>query len=214
VDHALIPPTPVPQGFALRDEVVVPAGEARSVRLGAGEVLQIIDVRGQQVSDVMAWRLADPDEYLSPAHTVSCLTHLVPKVGEALFSNHRRELMRVRVDTVGNHDLVVPCCDPERYQRDYGIEHNSCLAAIERGLALAGETWQPRAELAWNCFMNNSVTADGRVVTDAGPHGAGDFIELDVLDDIGLVASSCPQDLTACNGYVITEMGLRIFSAV
>jgi len=27
----------------------------------------------------------------------------------------------------------------------------------------------------------------------------------------GLGASSCPRDLTACNGWVITEIGLRVF---
>jgi uncharacterized protein len=216
MDHPMstdvtIPPTPTPDGLKLDREVLIPANEARAIRVRAGEVVQIIDVLGQQVSDVMVWRLDDPTEYLSPSHTVSCLAHLVPVPGEALYSNHRRPLLRVRVDTVGNHDLVVPCCDPERYRNDFGVEHVSCLSAIEDGMELAGETWVPRAELAWNCFMNNSVTSDGRIVTAAGPHVAGDYIELDVLVDLGMVASSCPQDLTPCNGFNITPMAFRVF---
>lgn len=209
---AVIPATPVPSGYVLREEVLIPAGHGRSVRASAGEILQLIDVRGQQVSDVMIWRLADPDEYMSPGHTVSCLTHIVPKEGEEIFSNHRRPLLRIRRDTVGSHDLIVPCCDPERFSRDYGLtDHRSCLGNIREGLDLAGETWEPRGELAWNVFMNNQLQPDGRILTVEPPHPAGSYIEFDVLDDIGFVASSCPQDLTACNGYVITEMAIRVF---
>lgn len=208
-----IPATPTPEGYVLSQEVLIPAREARAVRVRAGDVLQLIDVRGQQVGDLMAWRLAEPDEYLSPGHTVSCLTHLVPREGEEIFSNHRRPLLRIRRDTVGSHDLVVPCCDPERYARDYGLtDHASCLGAIQAGLGLAGETWTPRAELAWNVFMNNAITPGGSIVTSEPPHPAGSYIELDVLDDLGVVASSCPQDLTACNAWVITEMAFRVFS--
>jgi uncharacterized protein len=210
-----IPPTPMPDGYTVRDEVLIPAGRAKSIRVSAGEILQIVDVRGQQVADLMAWRLADPDEYLSPGHTVSCLSHLVPREGEEIFSNHRRPLFRIRRDTVGNHDLVVPCCDPERYERDYGLtDHRSCLGSIREGLAESGETWTPRAELAWNIFMNNIVQPDGSLRTEEPPHGSGAYLEMDVLDDLGVVASSCPQDLTVCNAGVITEMAFRILRPV
>jgi uncharacterized protein YcgI (DUF1989 family) len=210
-----IPATPIPDGYAVREEVVIPSGHGRSVRVAAGELIQLIDVRGQQVSDIMAWRLADPDEYMSPGHTISCLTHLVPKEGEEIFSNHRRPLFRIRRDTVGSHDLIVPCCDPERYSRDYGLtDHRSCLGNIREGLDLAGETWPPRAELAWNVFMNNVLQPDGSIRTFEPPHPAGSYIELEALDDLGVVASSCPQDLTACNAFAISEMAFRVLRPV
>ena len=212
VDRPSIPATPAPERYRLRDEVVIPPREARAVRLSAGEILQIVDVRGQQVSDIFAWRLPDWDEYLSPAHTVSCLMHLVPRVGEELFSSHRRPLFRIRRDTVGRHDFIVPCCDPERYRRDYGLDdHASCLASAQEALRLAGETWQVRAELACNIFMNNTIEPDGSLRTREPLHAAGDYIELEALDDLGFVATSCPQDLTACNAGIITEIGLRVY---
>jgi uncharacterized protein YcgI (DUF1989 family) len=58
--------------------------------------------------------------------------------------------------------------------------------------------------------MNNLVQPDGSLRTAEPPHGTGAYIEMDVLDDLGVVASSCPQDLTACNAGVITEMAFRI----
>lgn len=210
-----LPGTPVPEGYRPRLELLVPAREARAFRVGVGEVLQVIDVRGQQVGDLMAWRLERPDEYLSPAHTVSCLTHLVPREGEELFSNHRRPLFRIRRDTVGRHDLVVPCCDPERYARDFGQpDHPSCLMSIQAALREAGETWIPRGELAWNVFMNNVIGPDGSVTTEEPSQGAGAYIELEVLADLGVVLSACPQDLTPCNAFRPTEMAVRVYEPV
>jgi uncharacterized protein YcgI (DUF1989 family) len=212
-DDVAVPATPAPAGLRLLSEVLIPAGEARCLRLRGGQVLQLIDVRGGQVSDVMAWSLADPEECFSPGHTVSCLGRLVPREGDAWFSNRRREMFRVRRDTVGRHDFVVPCCDPERYARDFGLtDHRSCLASIEAALAAAGEGWRPRGELAANVFMNNVIEAGGRVVTREPTQPPGAYLELEALVDAALAASSCPQDLTPCNAWRITEVAFRVFA--
>jgi uncharacterized protein YcgI (DUF1989 family) len=211
-EPVVVPETPAPQGYRLRLELLVPAREARAFRVRARELLQVIDVRGQQVGDLMAWKLQQPEEYLSPAHTVSCLARLAPREGESLFSNHREPLFRVRRDTVGRHDLLVPCCDPERYALDFGqSDHPSCLMSIARALQDAGETWVPRGELAWNVFMNNVIDADGSLTTELPSHGPGAYIELEVLVDMGVVLSACPQDLTPCNAFQPTEMAVRVF---
>ena len=186
----VIPETPAPAGHRLRTELLIPAGRAGTVRLARGEVLQLVDVEGQQVADLMAWRLAEPDEAFSPAHTVCCLARLVPREG-------------------------VPCCDPERYRLDFGLDdHPSCLASIQAALDVAGEDWAARGELAWNVFMHNTITPDGRLVTEEPGHGPGAHLELEALDDLGVVASSCPQDLTACNAWTITPVALRVFTPV
>jgi uncharacterized protein YcgI (DUF1989 family) len=49
------------------------------------------------------------------------------------------------------------------------------------------------------------------VVTQEPPHRSGDYIELKALEDLGVVATSCPQDLTPCNAWVITEMAFRVY---
>lgn len=196
----------------LAQEIPVPSGESRWVRVTPGQIVQLVDVQGHQVGDFMAYRPGTPDEYLSPAHTCSCLVKLVPTVGDALFSNHRLPLMRVEADDVGSHDFVVPCCDPERYSVDYGIhDHRSCLAALQEGMDAFGGNWPIRGELAANIFMNNVVTPDGRIETHAPPHPAGSAIDLLVLEElvVGLVA--CPQDLSACNDFDPTDMAIRIW---
>jgi hypothetical protein len=193
-------------------EVRVPAREARVVQVERGQVLQVVDLQGQQVGDLIAWRTADPQEYLSPAHTCSCLVKLVPEVGDTLHSNHRTPLMRVLRDDVGTHDLVVPCCDPERYSRDYGLtDHPSCLASLQRAVDEAGLDLTVHGERAWNVFMNNRLE-DGRIVTYEPEHGAGAAIDLEALDDLTVVLVACPQDLSPCNAYNPTDMALRVWA--
>ena len=120
-------------------EVIVPAREARTMEVKKGQVLEIVDLEGQQVGDFTAWLASDPNEYLSPSHTISSNGKLVPEVGDSILSNHRLPLLKVLRDDVGRHDLVVPCCDPERYGIDYGEpDHGSCLASLQAAIAGRG----------------------------------------------------------------------------
>lgn len=195
----------------LVQEVHVPAREARCAELTAGQVLQVVDLQGRQVGDMVAYLRETPAEYLSPAHTCSCLTKLVPEVGDEISSNHRTPLFRILADDVGTHDLVVPCCDPERYANDYGQpDHGSCLASLERALAEHGSDWKVHGEWAWNVFMNNRLE-DGRIVTHAPEHGPGAAIDMLALEDLVVCLSACPQDLSPCNDFDPTDMALRVW---
>lgn len=201
----------IEQSGTLLREVEVPAREGRAVDVDAGQILQVVDLEGQQVGDLAAYMRADPGEYFSPGHTLSCITKLVPEVGDELFSNHRTPLLRILRDDVGRHDLIVPCCDPERYERDYGdSDHGSCLASLERALAAHGSDWSLSGESCWNVFMNNRHE-DGRIVTYEPEHGAGAAIDLEVLADLTVALSACPQDLSPCNAFDPTPMAIRIW---
>ncbi len=205
---------PIEERGQLVEEVVVPACEARTALVRAGQVLQIVDLEGQQVGDLMAYLSKDPGEYMSPGHTLSCLAKLMPGVGDEIFSNHRTPLMRIVRDDVGTHDMIVPCCDPERYSRDYGIEdHPSCLASLQKALRQAGSEFAARGEVAWNVFMNNRHE-DGRIVTHKPEHGAAAAIDLEVLENLTVALSACPQDLTPCNAFNPTPMAIRIWEPV
>ena len=195
----------------LIEEVIVPAYEARTIEVKKGQTLDIVDLEGQQVGDLAAWMLSDTSEYLSPAHTVSSLAKLVPEVGDSILSNHRTPLMRIVRDDVGRHDLIVPCCDPERYSIDYGApDHASCLTSIQHAIQAQPRELKIDGENCWNVFMNNTVV-DGRIVTDEPPHPAGSTISLEILEDLVVALSACPQDISAVNAYNPTPMALRVF---
>ena len=195
-------------------EVTVPAREGRGVRVPKGAVLEVVDLEGKQVGDLIAWSEGDPSVYFSPAHTVSCNASIRLEVGSQLFSNHRDPMFTVLRDDVGKHDLVVPCCDPERYSRDFGIvDHGSCLENLEQARDLLGVERELHGEMAWNVFMHNRVTDEGKVVTDPAAHPAGSRIALRAEMDLVVLLSACPQDLTPCNDFDPTSMQLRVLPA-
>lgn len=202
---------PIEERGRMVAEVHVPARTAAVAEVQRGQVLQVVDLEGQQVGDLMAYRPSDPTEYLSPGHTLSCLVKLMPATGDVLFSNHRTPLLRITRDDVGTHDMVVPCCDPERYARDYDLpDHPSCLASLQKALAELGSEFAAPGESAWNVFMNNKHEG-GRIVTHEPEHGAGASIDLDVLEDLVVALSACPQDLSPCNAFDPTSMAMRIW---
>jgi len=192
-------------------EIVVPAGEGRGVIVPASHLLDIIDLEGQQVGDLVAWRRADPHEYMSPTHTVSCNASIRLGAGSQLFSNHRHPVFTILRDDVGRHDIIVPCCDPERYARDFGQQdHPSCLRNLERARDLLGESFAIHGEQAWNVFMHNRVTPDGQVITDPAAHPAGATITLRAEMEVVALLSACPQDLTPCNAFHPTPMKMVV----
>jgi len=193
-------------------ETTVPAREARWVSVAAGQILEVVDLEGRQVGDLMAYMAGKPAHYFSPAHTCSCLTKLAPEVGDEWYSNHRVPMLRVLRDDVGHHDFVVPCCDRERYERDYKQpDHGSCLESLMEARGELASAFDPGGELAANVFMNNVLTDEHRIETHTPTHGAGATLELLVLADLVVGLSACPQDLTVCNDFNPTSMALRVF---
>ena len=193
-------------------EIPIPARKARVVKVETGNVLRIIDPEGQQVGDFAAYVGDDPDEYFSPSHTLSCNAKLVAGVGDELWSNRRRPLMRVLRDDVGTHDMMIGCCDPERYRILGEPGHPSCFEAIEDALREHGSSWRLRGELCWNVFMNNKFE-DGRIVTVEPEHGAGAAMDLEILEDLVIALSACPQDLTPCNAFNPTPLEIKVLDS-
>lgn len=190
-------------------EVVVPAKEGRGLYMKAGQLLDIVDLEGQQVGDLVAWSRDDPSDYLSPTHTVSCNASIWVGMGSQLFSNHRKPVFTIVRDDVERHDIIVPCCDQERFSRDFGLpNHPHCLGNLMQARDLLGEKFNLQGEQAWNVFMHNRVTPEGAVVTDAAAHPAGSTITLRAEMDLVVLLSACPQDLTPCNAFNPTPMKL------
>lgn len=199
--------------MAIVTEVLVPAKEGRGVRLQAGQLLDIIDVEGHQVGDLVAWREDHPSEYMSPTHTVSCNASIHLATGSQVFTNRRNPIFTILRDDVERHDIIVPCCDRERYERDYGLaDHPHCLANLQQGRDLLGVDYDIRGEMAWNVFMHNRVDDSLHVITDRAAHQAGSTLTLRAHYDLIAILSACPQDLTPCNDFNPTSMLLRVRS--
>jgi uncharacterized protein len=197
--------------WKLIQEILVPASHGKAWRAKKGQHVEIIDVQGQQVGDLMAWCADDESEYFSPAHTVTRNWSIALKVGDCLATNKRRDIFRIVRDTVGYHDIVVPCCDEQTYITRYGIHnHRSCKSNILEGLAELHETPHVSGELAWNVFMKTRIEGDGKIIYEEPTHSPGSNIVLECLMDVVMSLSACPQDQTPTNGWECTELLVKV----
>ncbi|MGH7611744.1 MAG: DUF1989 domain-containing protein [Candidatus Dormibacteria bacterium] len=205
------PPGPEALGQASAvEEVVVPARSARALVLRSGQRLEIVDVEGEQVADLVAFPPDGDGEWLSPSHTRGGLQSLRLRVDGLLLSNRRRPLLRVVEDQVGVHDLLFAMCDEARYRLDYGIpDHPNCRDNLAQALL----PWGVRAYQLpdpVNVFQNSPVGEDG-AISQAPPRSRpGDRLVLEALTDLVVGVSACAQDQNPCNGWNPTAILLRI----
>ncbi|WUI00935.1 urea carboxylase-associated family protein [Spirillospora sp. NBC_00431] len=190
-------------------EIVIPAREGRGVLVTAGRELDLVDLEGGQVADLVAVVADEPEEYLSPAHTAAVNLSTELGTGDLLYSNRRAPVLTIVRDDVERHDIVVPCCDTERYVTGYGVAgHANCLDNLVQASDMLGAGVEVRGENAWNVFMHNRLTAGGAIVTDRALQPAGSLIRLRAERDLIVLVSACPQDLSPCNNYRPTAMKL------
>ena len=177
------------------------AGTGKAFPLAAGDHLRVVNTHGGQVVD--AWGVCPPGgvEWLSMEHTRTSLSRLVPRTGDALYSNLRRPLLHLVEDTtVGVHDTVIAACDPERY-RQLGATgpHANCCENFRTALAEVGVR-HDGVPSPLNLFMAIPWSADGTLEFRPSPAAAGEFVTLRAERAVIVVLSACPMDITPING--------------
>lgn len=191
-------------------ERLVHPGLACPVEVAAGQSIDIVDVEGKQVADLVAFSLADMErERLSPTHTRSSLGRLKLRPSDTLLTSFRRPILRLTHDDVGVHDMTFAMCDTERYLLDYGLaDHPSCREAMSKVLELYDIPVQ-RIPDPVNAFQNSTIDSDGVIETKEPMSRAGDKVTFLALMDALVVVSACPQDQNPCNGWAPTPIALR-----
>jgi uncharacterized protein YcgI (DUF1989 family) len=194
----------------MKGRTVIPAREARAVRVVAGQRMRVVDLEGGQVGDLFAFSAKDPAEALSAAHTRSVTSRLFPEMGGSFVTDRRRPILTLAADTSpGLHDMLIAACDPARYEALGAPGHPSCArnldaALAELGLAVA-VTPQPV-----NLFMHIPVTASGDLRWLPARSRARDAITFEAAMDCLVVVSACPQDLVGINSGEPTALAIDV----
>ncbi|MHB8378339.1 MAG: DUF1989 domain-containing protein [Acidimicrobiales bacterium] len=194
-------------------DVVIEGGYAAALVVDVGDLLEVVDLEGQQVCDLIAFSALDRREWLSMSHTraSTLLLNLAP--GDLLQSNWRRPMLEVLADDVGMHDLITQMCDARRYRLDYNAEgHRSCRTNFAEVLEPWGiQEWEMPDPL--NVFQNAPIHADRTFGNEVPTSMAGDSIIFRVMMPAIVAGSACPQDLNPCNGFSPSPVGLKVWRA-
>jgi uncharacterized protein YcgI (DUF1989 family) len=195
-------------------EVLIPGGHGSALPVTRGQFLEIVDVEGQQVADVVAFAALDRREWLSTTHTRSSTLRLSLEVGDILESNWRRPMFKLVRDDVGSHDVITSMCDDRRYRIDYGVEgHRSCRTNFTEAYGPWGiSEWE--IPDPFNFFQNAPIHPDRRFGNEIPPGKPGDGLVLEVLMDSIVGISACPQDLNPCNGFHPSPVIARVLNSL
>ena len=97
----------------MRKEYLIPACTGKRIEARKGQRITVIDVDGGQVVDFFAEVTGEENEFLSTGVTIDCNESLRLRVGDTIYTNLYRPMMKVLADDVGEHDLLHTCCRKE-----------------------------------------------------------------------------------------------------
>jgi uncharacterized protein len=186
----------------VKESFHIPARTGTGFAVRRGDLIRIIDLRGQQPVDFWAFNKRDVYEHLSCEHTKPSIQKLFPHQGESAYTTHRRPIVTLIEDhSPGQHDMQFAACDRWRY-KELGAKgkHASCAENLHLALKKLGIDL-PFTPQPWNLFTNFFINADGTFTIKAPETRPGDFVVLQAEMDAYVVVSACPQDMNdTCGG--------------
>ena len=177
-------------------ETFIPACSGKRINVKRGQIITVIDLEGGQVVDFFAVVTGEKDEFLSTGVTIDCNESLALRVGDTIYTNLYRPMLKVISDDVGEHDLLHPCCRKEMYDFFYhnGEGHPNCLDNINDALHDNRPSITPI-----NLFMYTKIHENGTISVEKPLSKAGDKIVLQALMDITLGVAACSVSESNCN---------------
>jgi uncharacterized protein YcgI (DUF1989 family) len=165
-------------------------------RLKAGDQLRVVDLQGEQVSDLIAFA-EDRAEVLSSGRSIDYNETIYLTSGHTLYSNRSNPMLTIVEDTVGRHDFLYSPCSAEMFRKLYNFDgaHPSCFSNLAGALAQFGID-PDRIGTTFNIFMNAALEPDGRIAVLPPLSRAGDFIRLRAEMDLIVGLTACSAELS------------------
>src|SRR6185312_4382724 len=191
---------------------------AQSYEVREGEYIQIIDVRGKQCSDFLAFH-ADKlqrgvERGLDATVTRTLMGSAYPQPGlyRKFYDLDMDPLVEVVRDTVGRHDTFALACQAKYYE-DMGYPgHINCTDNFN-GALRAFPIAPRKGWAALNFFYNTEFDSNHQLVFDEPWSRPGDYVMLRAHTDLVCASSACPDDLDPSNAWEVTDVHVRVYPA-
>ncbi len=189
---------------------IIPIQSGAAFKLSQGQKLKVIDIKGQQVSDLVAFNAIDIREKISAGKTMDFEESILISLGNHLWSNRGNKLLKIIDDTNGRNDILLAPCSSKTFQIMYeGLrsDHPSCHKNLTDNLQHYGIE-KDDIPTAFNIFMNVQFDENGKLTVSTPTSNAGDYLtlraEMDLI--IGMTACSAPDS----NGGTFKPIGYEI----
>ncbi|MEM7206741.1 MAG: DUF1989 domain-containing protein [Pseudomonadota bacterium] len=207
---------PEPLG-SVRDEFTVKRGSAQAYEVHEGEIVQIIDIEGQQCSDFTAFRSADLasgiETIIDSTATRSMVRGAYPGPGlfDKFYDGELRPMLNVVQDTCGRHDAFGVACTARSYQERGFPGHVNCSDNISHAAAPFGvrrrNAW-PAINFFWSTWIDPH---NHSLLTEESWSRPGDYVAMRAMDNLVCVTTACPDDIDPINGWNPTDIHVRIY---
>ncbi len=197
---------------------IVPAGDYWIDIVKNGQVLRIVDLKGNQAADTLFFSAADVSERYSAVDTIREQGNVYLSCGTKLLSTTGNVMLEIVADTVGRHDTLGGACAAESNTVRYALEKRTMHACRDSYLLAVAEHERfglGKRDLTHNInfFMNVPVTPDGTLTFADGVSGPGQYVEMRAAMDVIVLISNCPQLNNPCNAYDPTPIEVLVWNA-
>jgi hypothetical protein len=177
-----------------------------SIELSPDERFRITVLDGQQVPDIVFFRLDDLGDRLSPTTTQLVNGSFVIAAGHTLYGIKGTPLLIIEECSVDEGVIVGGSCSgPANYAR-FGVPDtpncrtNLIRAGREYGLE------EPDVSHIYCPFMSIKSQSDGSSIIDMPACDAGDYVEFRALTGVLALVSNCPQERAPTNAFNPTRL--------
>lgn len=189
---------------------IIPPRSGVAFLLKKGQRLKIVDLQGEQVSDLVCFNLHDKPEYLSSGRTIDYAETIFLTSGHPFYSNRSNIMFDLIEDSVGRHDFLLTPCSADTFRIIYGHEQphrgcfgNLCAALKNHGIA------PDQIPISFNIFMHVTIDSESGKVSVLPPKSkAGDYIVLQARMDLLVGLTACSAEMS--NNYSFKPIGYLI----
>lgn len=189
---------------------IIPPRSGVSFILKKGQQLKVVDIEGEQVSDLICYNLHDTAEYLSSGRTIDYAETIYLTKGHPFYSNRSNVMFTMVEDTVGTHDFLLTPCSAEMFRIIYGHTdpHRGCFGNLCEALKEYGIT-PDNIPTCFNIFMNVPVDGvTGKVSVLPPKSKAGDHVILKATMDLIVGMTSCSAGMS--NNFSYKPIGYQV----
>jgi uncharacterized protein YcgI (DUF1989 family) len=173
--------------------IEIPPRSGTAFRLPAEKILTVIDPKGMQVADLLAFNARDLDEVISSGRTLDYAETIRLTTGHMLYSNRSNVMLEIVEDMVGLHDFLLTPCSRDTFLHFYPNEpvHRGCFGNLAAALEPYGVA-PDRIPVAFNCFMNVPINGEtGKLSVEPPKSKAGDYIRFRAQMDLVIGLTAC-----------------------
>lgn len=189
---------------------IIPPRSGVAFILKKGQRLKVIDIEGEQVSDLICYNLNDREEYLSSGRTIDYAETIFLTKGHVFYSNRSNVMLEMIEDTVGRHDFLLTPCSAEMFKIIYGHTepHQGCFGNLK--MALKDFGIEPdKIPVCFNIFMHVAIDGiSGKISVLPPISRTGDFVVFEAKMDLIVGMTACAAGMS--NNFSYKPIGYEL----